>query len=222
MEEIFAGGKEKDYVLEELIQRFRALWKEKWHDQVRVLDAEKTPSDYLAYGEQCVRNFYEAYLAPGTGFPAKTLGVEVRIEFPIDPQKKNKMIGYVDRISEASDGIVEIQDYKTSLTLPEERELATSRQLAIYQMGFLAARKRDGKPPVQVRLVLHYVGHSKTFTFPGRSHDELTALLEDIRGDIGELEGERDFPARVSSFCKWCSYQDMCSAYQASRRAQDP
>ncbi len=221
MEEIFASGKEKDYFLEELIERFHILWKEKWHAHVRILDPNKTPEDYLKYGEQCVKNFYEAYLAPGTGFSAKTLGIEIRIEFPIDPQKKNKMIGYIDRVSETADGTVEIQDYKTSITLPEEAELSRNRQLAIYQMGLLSAWKKDGKEPLPIRLVLHYVGHSKTFSFPGRSQEELVGLLEEIRDDISALEREVLFPARVSPYCKWCSYQDMCSAYQASRKTQD-
>jgi len=203
MEEIFAAGKEKDYFLEELISRYHALWKEKWHGQVRILDAGKTPEDYLKYGERCVKNFYDSYLAPGTGFPSKTLGIEVRIEFPLDSQKKNKMIGYIDRLAETQEGSIEIQDYKTSLNLPEEDELSQNRQLAIYQMGLQASWKR--------------AGHSKTFTYPGRTQEELTGLLDDMRNDIGDLEHETLFPARVSSYCQWCSYQDMCSEYQKSK-----
>lgn len=221
MEEIFSGGKEKDYFLEELIARFHALWKEKWHAQVRILDGNRSLEDYLKYGEQCVKNFYETYLAPGTGFPAKTIGVEIRIEFPIDPQKKNKMIGYIDRVSETADKTVEIQDYKTSITLPEETELSRNRQLAIYQMGLLSAWKKDGKPALPIRLVLHYVGHSKTFSFPGRSQEELESLLEEIRSDISALEREIMFPARVSPYCKWCSYQDMCAEYQKSKKTTE-
>jgi RecB family exonuclease len=220
MEEIFSKGKEKDYFLEELIGRFRALWKQKWHSQVRILDAGKTPEDYLAYGEQCVKNFYEAHLAPGTGFPAKTLGVEIRIEFPIDPQKKNKMIGYIDRIAETADGTVEIQDYKTSMALPEEEELSGNRQLAIYQIGLLSGWKKEGREPLPTRLVLYYVGHSKTFSFPGRSQDQIVELLEEVRSDIASLERETLFAAHVSSFCKWCSYQDMCEAFRKAKASR--
>jgi RecB family exonuclease len=214
MEEIFASGKEKDYFLEELIARFRALWKEKWHDRVRIPNPGKTVEDYLKYGEECVKNFYQSYLAPGTGFPVKTLGVEIRIEFPIDPQKKNKMIGYVDRIAERGTHITEIQDYKTASTLPDENELEENRQLAIYQMGLQSAWKREGKPFNPVQLVLYYVGHSKTFTLPGRTEEELGKLLEEIREEIRGIEQETVFPARLGPYCEWCSYQDMCSEYQ--------
>jgi len=218
METIFREGRERQYFPEELQARFRELWRAKWHDRIQISRTDKTAEDYLAYGEQCVLNFYDSHLSPHRGFLGETVGIELKIEFPLDPRGRNKMIGYIDRLSRCPDGDLEIQDYKTTPQLPSEGELAANRQLGIYQMGVTAALRREGREIPPLRIVLYYVGLAKTFTLPARTELEQERLAEEIQALITRIEGERDFPARVSNFCTWCAYQALCPEYQKQKK----
>lgn len=221
MEEIFAHGKEKDYFVEELLDRYEALWKKYWHPDVKIANMEKTTDDYLEYGKQCVRNFYESELGAGSGFSSKTLGVEVKLDFPLDSSKKNKMIGYVDRLAETDDGKVEIQDYKTSASLPDENSLKTDRQLSIYQLGLLELWKRKNFESQPIEFVWYYVGHKKVYRIPERSSDELDQLRDEVLNEVAEIERATVFSARVNPMCRHCKYQDQCPEYRESLKKSD-
>ena len=216
MEEIYGRGREKEYFIEELTDRYEVLWKEKWHSDVKIADTTKTGDDYLKYGKQCVINFYESQLGMNSGFSARTLGVEVKLDFPLDSAKKNKMIGYVDRLAETEEGKVEIQDYKTSASLPDENNLKTDRQLSIYQLGLLELWKKKHFEPQPIEFVWYYVGHKKVYRIPERSPEELERLRNEVIQEIGEIEKTRDFPAKVNSMCRHCRYQDQCPEYRES------
>jgi len=215
MEQIFAEGKERDYFLEELFERYEALWKKKWTEDVVTPAGEKTTDDFLEYGKQCIRNFYETNLGPAAGFSAKTIGVETKINFPID--EKNKMIGYIDRIAEKPDGSIEIQDYKTGSSLPKEEDLLKDRQLSFYQLGVEEMRRQEGKASVPIEFVWHYVGHAKTIRLPQKTREELDVMLSDIREEIEVIVHEREFAAKLNPMCRYCKYQKICPEYQRSK-----
>jgi len=215
MELIFKEGKERDYFLEELLERYEALWKEKWSEDIVVANSDKTADDFLEYGKQCVRNFYETDLGPSAGFSSKTIGVETKINFPID--EKNKMIGYIDRIAEKQDGSIEIQDYKTGQSLPDDEQLTHDSQLSIYQLGLKQMWKEKGEEIGPIEFVWHYVAHSKTIRLPQKTNEELGDILREVKDTIAQIVAEKDFKAHLNPMCRYCRYQKLCPEYKASQ-----
>jgi len=216
MEEVYSDGKDKTFFVEELIHRFHVLWKEKWHDHIQIKDSEKSEEDYLKYGEECIRNFYDSFLGFGKAESSQTIATEMKIEFSLDTKGKDKVVGYMDRLTQDQDGVYEIQDYKTSVSLPPEDELEANEQLVFYQIGLLNAWKQEGREPSPIRLVFHYVGHAKTFTFQGKTEEQLRELVHHIRNQVQLIKIERTFRASVSQYCKWCAFQQVCPEYQMS------
>ncbi len=218
MEELYEKGKEHEYFIEELLDRYEKLWKKKWHNGIKISETQKKAEDYLNYGKQCVRNFYDQELGFGKNARTKTFGVEVKFEFPVDSEGKNKVIGYIDRLAKNKEGLTEIQDYKTSRSLPDEETLKTDRQLSIYQLGLKNLRKGQEINESLIRFVWFYVASGVTFQIKPRSAEELDKLLSEIRSEIQTIEAAHDFPATLNSMCKHCRHQDRCPAYQTTKQ----
>lgn len=208
--------------LDGLLQTYGSSWDREWHEGVRVVRPEYGPDDYRKVGEEALAKYHARY-APFDG--AVTVGIEQRVEIPIDPDGRYRMVGFIDRLDRVSDGVYEIHDYKTSGSLPEQAKFDADRQLALYQLAV-----QEMWPDVrEVSLVWHYL----RFDAEIRSKRNLEEL-ESLRSDTLELirtvdglvaEAERAaaegadpveawsrFEPRTSSLCDWCEYQTLCPA----------
>lgn len=192
---------------------FREIWSRRVTPAVRIVREEMTLDDYQALGERCVESFFRRH-HPFDG--GEVLGCETRVEFSLDPERRYKMLGFIDRIDRVGPGTLEIHDYKTG-SLPRAGALKGDRQLTLYEIAL-----RERWPDVrEVRHVWHYLAHEKEFVEQRAAEDLQRTRLATIRA-IRTIESTAEFPARRSPLCSWCDYRDICPEWESERTAAGP
>jgi len=198
--------------LAKVVGRFRAEWERHFDpERVRIVRAENPPEAYRENGERCLANHYRRHYPFDRD---KTLGIEAHVAFPLDGEGRYRVQGFVDRISRAPDGAIEIHDYKTGRWVPSQESLDADRQLALYQIG-VQARHGSEAP---VRLVWHYLLRDQ-LRVSARTPDQLDALRARTIDLIDRIESEQEFAPKPGSLCTWCEHNDVCPAMQARNQA---
>ena len=197
--------------LTQVLERYRQDFAQSWHDKVVIVRKENPREYYIERGAGCLENYYRAHYPFTTG---ETLALEERLRLRLDDDGQYKMLGIVDRIVRQGEGVFEIHDYKTSASLPQQRQLDRDRQLALYQIG-LEQTYPDVK---QVELVWHYLIFNKTLR-SRRSAEALEALRQVTIELIDTIEAETEFDARPGPLCRWCEYASLCPEAPASARS---
>jgi putative RecB family exonuclease len=199
--------------LPQVLTRYRALFDENFDpERVQVVRKETPIDEYRENGERGLSNYYRKHYP----FDAdETLGVEERINFDLDGTDRYRILGFVDRISRARDGALEVHDYKTSRWVPKQEQLDTDRQLALYQ---IAVNERYGADQ-PVRLDWHYVVRNQTRTST-RTPEQLDGLRSDTVSLIERIGATSEFEPRTSTLCSWCEYNDICPAIVGEERAK--
>lgn len=119
--------------------------------------------------------------------------------------------GILDRIDRDRDGALVITDYKTGKAPPERYALASFFALKIYA---LLIRKRLGETPKELRLL--YLNGPTLYRLPvdDRQLDAMDGQLRALWTAIERAMESGRFPARPGSLCHWCSYQEICPAFE--------
>jgi putative RecB family exonuclease len=200
-----ATGRGHVPTLPQVLQRYRTLFDEHYDpERVRVVRKETPVEEYRENGERSLTNYYRKHYP----FDAdETLGLEERINFDLDGGGRYRILGFVDRISRARDGVIEIHDYKTGRWVPNQKRLDEDRQLALYQIGVTEKLGVDGP----MRLVWHYVFRNRVCTST-RTPEQLAALRAETAELIDHIRAEERFEPRQSTLCSWCEYNDICPA----------
>lgn len=188
--------------LAQVLERYRQDWSQSWHEKIQIVRKENPREYYLERGARCLENYYRTWYPFTSG---ETVALEERLRLKLDGDGRYKMLGIVDRIVRQGDGVFEIHDYKTSASLPQQRQLDRDRQLALYQIGL----EQTYPDVVQVELVWHYLIFNKTLR-SRRSPETLESLRTETMQLIDAIEAERDFPARPGPLCRWCDYAGIC------------
>jgi len=190
--------------LRRVLERFRAEWAQHFRaERVRIVRSEMPIEHYTEVGERCLGNHYRRHYPFDRD---ETLGIEAHVAFALDGGDRYRMQGYVDRIARASDGAIEIHDYKTGRYVPSQQTLDDDRQLALYQLG-IEGRYGAG----EVRLVWHYLQRDQ-LRVSLRTRAQLEALRERTIGLIDRIESESAFEPRPSALCTWCEFNHLCPA----------
>lgn len=190
--------------LEELLGYYEKAWADNWKPEVKINKKERTADDYRLLGRRFIEDYYRRHHPFDEG---RVLGLEKYIRFPLDDARRYKCKGIIDRLMLAPDGAFEIHDYKTSSGLPEQAEVDTDEQLALYQVGVQTLWPEAER----VRLVWHYVAFDMEMR-SARTPEALEKLKADLAGLIDRIEAEREFPPHESALCGWCPYWDLCPA----------
>jgi putative RecB family exonuclease len=200
-----AVGKGHVPTLPQVLHRYNALFDEHYDAaRIRIVKQENPVAHYRGNGERSLSNYYRRHYP----FDAdETLGIEEHVVFQLDDSGRYGIQGYVDRISRARDGAIEIHDYKTSRWVPNQAKVDADRQLAFYQIG-IAGRYGDESP---VRLVWHYVLRNQTRTST-RTPEQLDGLRAETLLLIDRIRAASDFEPKTSTLCGWCEYNDICPA----------
>jgi putative RecB family exonuclease len=197
--------------LEELLDYYERDWAERWHDEVKIRKAGRTPDEYRLMGRRFIEDYYKRHYPFDEG---RVLGLEKYIRFPLDDKGQYKCKGIIDRLMLAPDGAFEVHDYKAGSNLPEQAELDEDRQLALYQIGV----QKLWPEAKEVRLVWHFVGFDLEMR-SSRTPEDIEKLKAELAGFIDRIEAEQDFPPHESALCGWCPYWDLCPVKKIPKSA---
>ena len=203
--------------LEQVKSRFEQLWQTEYDaERVKIVREGVELSFYQELGIRCLEGYYRRHY-PFDG--DKTLGVEERVVFDLDPSAPGQyqMQGIIDRVARARDGALEIQDYKTGKFVPSQEALDADRQLALYQMGL------DERYPGEksVRLVWHYLARG-IVRQSQRSPEQLEALRGSTIAVIDRIRSETAFEPKKSRLCDWCEFKQLCPAWNPDAVLPEP
>ncbi|MFQ5543167.1 MAG: RecB family exonuclease [Nitrospiria bacterium] len=196
----------KEVSLEGLLKTYSQIWEKEWHQDIRIVREDVTPTEYFKLGKQCITDYYHRYKPFRQ---SRTLGIEHPVQFALDEQNTTVMKGFVDRLSQPEDGVIWIHDYKTKGFLPTQPELDEDRQLAYYQMA-ISELWPETK---EVVLIWHYLIFDQEI-HSRRTLEQLDDLRQETIALIQEIEGATDFPARQSGLCNWCVYRAICPLFR--------
>jgi putative RecB family exonuclease len=196
--------------LQKVVDRFFQLFDEQYDpERIRIVKAGLDLAFYRELGARCLGNYYRRHYPFDAG---ETLGIEERVLFDLDDTGQYRVQGIIDRISRASDGTIEIHDYKTGQWIPNQDTLDKDRQLALYQLG-LQKVYGPGQP---MRLVWHYVAKGVTRTSE-RTQEQLDRLRHETIDRIDEIQLERAYEPKKSRLCDWCEYRSICPLFQEAK-----
>ncbi len=202
MEKLYRELPFRTMSLEELKAYYEEQWKKNFHDQIVIVAPDRTADDYFRLGLKFIEDYYRHYYPFNQN---RVLGLEQKIEIDLDGDGRYIILGYVDRIDLTPEGVIEIHDYKTSSSLPEQAQADADRQLALYQLGV----KRKWPWVEKFKLVWHYVAFDLEITST-RTPEQLEQLKQEIRRLINQIEADREFLPRESVLCQWCAFWDYC------------
>ena len=192
-----------------VLDLYRARWAEEWTEEILIRREGASQDDYRLQGEKHLADYYARYRP----FDAeRTVAVERRVMFPLAEERKIWMLGYVDRISVARDGLWQIHDYKTGRWVPTQEELDRDRQLAFYQIGVQRDFPREAR---RVELVWHYLAHDLELR-SRREPEALERLAGETLSLIETIQADTTFETMTGPHCDRCSYRAICPAWSAS------
>jgi len=188
--------------LSDLLDYYDEQWSRKWHPLVRIVKKEYTVEHYKELGRRCIKNYYERH-SPFDD--AVTIGLEKKVELPLDETGEYQVIGYIDRLVQTAGGVYEIHDYKTSSKLPDQQEVDFDQQLGLYQLA-LTELLPDAQ---KIFLVWYYLAFDRELRST-RSPSQLARLKEQTLERIRRIEASAEFSPKESRLCYWCQYTDLC------------
>jgi len=194
---------------EDTLADFEARWDREWSDRVTIVRGDYTPEDYRNVGRRCLKEYFVRHFPFREG---KVIGLEKRIILDLADGKADgyKLQGYIDRLVDLQNGEYEIHDYKTSRNVPEQEQLDSDRQLALYQIG-VQEKYPDAK---KVHLVWHYLRADRELR-SYRTPEQLQALKAktiEVIDQITEKTRLNEFPPQETMLCDWCEYYSICPA----------
>jgi CRISPR/Cas system-associated exonuclease Cas4 (RecB family) len=149
-----------------------------------------------------------------TIFSAKrepTIGIEKKLLFPLNPARKQWLIGFLDRVSQPSETKIIIHDYKTGTRKLGEKALATDFQAMLY--GSMAAHAYA--PLSEIELQWHYLAHQKTVKVK-LDPENARAAVQKAQRIAHQIEGHKQvglFPPKVGWQCNRCEFISKCPAH---------
>ena len=192
---------------EELAAYYRRRWDEALPKNIKVVREGMTPQDYFTMGLKALLRYHARYAPFDQDI---TLGLERQVIFALDPDGRYKMQGYIDRLSRDNTGRLKIQDYKTSGTLPGQKEIDEDAQLALYQLAVEEMWPDNNG----IDLIWHYLQFD-TMLVSHRSRGELEELRSRYINKIRQIERAEElgnFHPFESALCDWCEYYALCPA----------
>jgi RecB family exonuclease len=144
----------------------------------------------------------------------RTIDVERPLQLVLD---EIEWIGRADRIEQTTDGTLRVVDYKTSANPMPVKEAEAAIQLGFYVLA--AASDPEVTARGEVASAEFWYPRTKYKSFR-RSFDP--ARLDDVTSQLREIgRGIRDerWPARVGTWCQWCTVRSVCPLWPEGREA---
>ena len=187
--------------LEELLDFYNKRWEKEMHGNIFVVKGYDI-ENYRKMGEMYIEDYYNTYKPFDEG---RTIALEKKIFFPLN--EKYWINGIIDRITEKN-GIYEVHDYKTSLYFPSLNELDET-QLAVYAIALQYLYGVE-----EIELVWHFLAFNKEFRIRKKSYEYAKEEIIEKIEKIEKAIKEKNFPAKESSLCEYCEYQQICPLFK--------
>jgi putative RecB family exonuclease len=184
--------------VEQVIEAFAQAWRAR---ETEV--EEERRQDYFEQGVDMLRRHYEGHARQEEG--RRTAATERFFNIPFDGD--HTLTGYVDRVDVLPGNRLEIIDYKTSRTMPSERDMAKNAQLAIYRMA--ADHLYPGR---EVTTTLLFLLHDFRMELT-QTEEFLEEKREEIRETIARIE-RGQFDPNPGNHCDWCDYRAHCPLFR--------
>lgn len=182
-----------------------SLWNTKWQDEVVVLNL--SDEDLRRFRWQvwwCV----EALFSLEDPRSVTLAGIEHRVTTSIGDVT---LLGIIDRWEMLPDGTVKIGDYKTGKKPRPQYEGEKKFQLTVYKS---LVEDELNLPVTQTELL--YLKDGIRWVY--QPSDEDVALMKEtvvrVWQEIVDACSSGNFETRTSVLCGWCSYKNMCPAWQ--------
>lgn len=199
--------------VDEVLAFFNREWEKNWNETIIIVNKEYTAENYRKMGERYLKDYYKRHKPFDKG---KTLGLETTNTLPLDKEGKYGFYIRIDRLMDMGEGVYEVHDYKTNMSLPKQEDLDKDRQLAMYSL-WVREQFQDFK---KVRLVWHFLAFDKEME-SFRTKKQLEDLRKDVLDEIQEIEATEKFPANVTRLCFWCLYRGMCPEWKHEVELED-
>ena len=211
LEDLYRRRKRNPYdkiTLVGLLDKYETAWENRPSD-LKIVNEELTENDYFLQGKRILTDYYQTHHPFDK---EETLSVEERIDVNIEGFK---VMGFIDRLAlNKTNGNLEIHDYKTAKTIPDESYLKNDRQLSLYQIG--VRKKYPQYEGRDVEVIYNYLKHNKEIRFK-KTETEINDVKKEIVGLIQTIElaaWENNFHPRVGKLCNWCEFSMICTAFQ--------
>jgi len=197
--EIKVGQKDEQKILFDLLSK---NWIKEGHE---TLEHEKESL-------QKAQDFLINYLKSSLHLQARPIFLEKSFNFWIRSSEEKveplKIIGKMDRVDDLGNGKIEIVDYKTGDSVPDQKKVDKDEQMSIYalaavEQGILNKKIED------VKLTFYYFKENAIIT-TSRSADQLIeerARLLTIRDEIEHS----DFACSGGRSCRDCEFRMLCN-----------
>jgi RecB family exonuclease len=199
--------------IEEVLAFFNREWEKNWDETIIIVNKEYTAENYKKMGERYLKDYYKRHKPFEKG---KILGLETTNTLPLDKEKKYGFYIRIDRLMDMGNGVYEVHDYKTNMSLSKQEDLDKDRQLAMYSL-WVREQFQDFK---KVRLVWHFLAFDKEME-SFRTKKQLEDLRKNILDEIREIEATEEFPTNVTRLCSWCLYRGMCPEWKHEVELED-
>ncbi|MGD9346871.1 MAG: PD-(D/E)XK nuclease family protein [Candidatus Aminicenantes bacterium] len=192
--------------VDEVLAFYNREWEKNWKATIIIVNKDYTQENYRKMGERYLKDYYKRHTPFNTG---KILGLETTDTLPLDKEGMYSFYIRIDRLMDMGDGVYEVHDYKTNMSLPRQKDLDKDRQLAMYSL-WVQEQFKDFK---KVRLVWHFLAFDKEME-SYRTEKQLDDLRKDVLDEIHKIEAAEEFPAHVTRLCQWCLYRGICPEWK--------
>jgi len=196
-----AGGRP---TLKAAVDFYEARWLQCYQQNpvpVRVVRQDgSTQGDYAQQGKLMLRNFYPRFIDDED----TTVAIEHKIEAKIGTSD-HVLVGYIDRLVEQKNGVLEIIDYKTGKNTPDEFIGKEANQLRAYAYGYMQQNPEVGL--IDLRLVFLRSGEDRTGVF---RREDMASVARQLLSRIAATKVDTAYIPRPSALCAWCGFNDRC------------
>lgn len=179
-------------------------WQQHLHEKPELLELITDEKEWLDRVESLLTTYFQ--LEDPTTFDATYR--ELHLERNLSEEMY--LHGYVDRLDIAPTGEVRIVDYKTGKSPKPGWEEKALFQLRIYALLYW---RNEGQIPKLLQLI--YLGNSNIIR-SNPTEKELLAterILMNIGDEILTAIESDYFPTKKSRLCDWCSFKEICPAF---------
>jgi len=210
------------YEVQQFDRRFMlAQWPDVFNEVFSNPNIEKQTKEQLdgwkKAGYPLLQTFYSREEKDGMLKPA--IALEKRFEIPYKQLADGRdvvLVGSIDRIIRAKPQLVEITDYKTTVSKPMTPEqLKATIQMPLYSLAYRYLNKM-GEPGFEIEehyINMFYNRHNQKVIATVDKDDRIN-LKRKINRFIERIE-DKDFkptPADTWAACKGCTFKDICPA----------